>query len=90
MSAASESPSDSTSARSGSAGPFARAALVLAVVVTAAAFTSLMVILAVYFAQGTPHPGLYWTALWGFPLGFALMCVYVVTGPVRRRRLSAT
>ena len=55
-------------------------------VITAASFASLVLILGIYFAQGTPHPGLYWTALWGFPLGFALMCGYVLLSLGRRRR----
>lgn len=69
------------------AGPVSRAALVTAVIVTAASFAALLLILGIYFAQGTPHPGLYWTALWGFPLGFALMCLYMVLNLGRRRRL---
>lgn len=69
------------------AGPISRTVLVIAVAVTAASFAALLLILGIYFAQGTPHPGLYWTALWGFPLGFSLMCVYVVLSVGRRRRL---
>lgn len=83
MSSASGSPA----AQPAAAGPLSRAALILAVAVTAASFAALVLILGIYFAQGTPHPGLYWTALWGFPLGFSLMCVYVVLSLGRRRRL---
>lgn len=66
-------------------GPVSRAALILAVSVTAAAFAAVLLILGIYFADSTPHPGLYWLALWGFPTGFVLMCLYVGLGPVRRR-----
>lgn len=83
------SASGPSAAQPSAAGPISRAALVAAVTVTAASFAALLVILGIYFAQGTPHPGLYWTALWGFPLGFALMCVYVVLSLGRRRRLRA-
>ena len=70
-------------------GPASRTVLYLAVAITAAAVISVMVILGVYFGEGTPHPALFWTALWGLPVGFFLMCGYVVLGLRRRRRLDA-
>lgn len=66
--------------------PLARAVLILGVVVTAASFIALLLILGLYFAQITPHASLYWTALWGFPAGFALMCTYMLITVARRRR----
>lgn len=64
----------------------ARSVLRVGVVLTALSFVALLVILGLYFAEIDPHPGLYWTTLWGFPLGFALMCTYVLTAVARRRR----
>lgn len=66
--------------------PLARAVLILGVVITAASFIALLLIIGLYFAQITPHASLYWTALWGFPAGFALMCTYMLITVARRRR----
>lgn len=70
-------------------GPVSRAALVLGVAITAISFVALLVILGLYFAQIVPHAALYWVALWGFPVGFALMCTYVLLSLGRRRRVRA-
>ncbi|GAA1182899.1 MULTISPECIES: hypothetical protein [Nesterenkonia] len=67
----------------------ARAVLFLGVAITAAAFVALALILGLYFAQADPHPALYFTALWGFPLGFALMIAHVLQAMGRRRRRRA-
>ncbi|GAA1808760.1 hypothetical protein [Nesterenkonia flava] len=66
----------------------ARLCLILGVVVTAASFVALLVILGFYFAGSSQHPQLFGTALWGFPVGFTLMCLYVIFSLGRRRRLS--
>lgn len=70
-------------------GPLPRAALLLAVVVMTVSFAALLIILALYFAQTTPHPVFYWLALWGIPVGFALMCIYMLMRLGGRRRLYA-
>lgn len=67
--------------------PAARATLFVAVAITAAAVASVLLILGVYFAGGSPHPALFWAALWGLPAGFVLMCGYVGLDLRRRRRL---
>ncbi|WP_300343594.1 hypothetical protein [Nesterenkonia sp.] len=71
-------------------GPASRATLLVGVAVTASAFAALLVILGCYAAGSDPHPGLYWLTLWGFPAGFALMCLYVLLSVARRRRLNST
>ncbi|GAB3190778.1 hypothetical protein [Nesterenkonia suensis] len=67
----------------------ARAVLFLGVAITAAAFVALVLILGLYFAEADPHPALYFTALWGFPLGFVLMITSVLQAMGRRRRRAA-
>lgn len=67
----------------------ARALLLTGVVVTAASFLALLAILGLYFAGTDPHPALYFTALWGFPVGFTLMIVYMLLAMSRRRRRRA-
>lgn len=62
-----------------------RAALSLGVIATAVSFIALLAILGSYFAGSVPHEGLYWLALWGFPAGFVLMCLYMVIN-LRKRR----
>ncbi|GAA4839795.1 hypothetical protein [Garicola koreensis] len=69
--------------------PASRAVLFLAVASTAAAVVSVLLILGIYFAGVTPHPALFGTALWGLPVGFVLLCGYVVLDMRRRRRLRA-
>ncbi|WP_150461949.1 hypothetical protein [Nesterenkonia ebinurensis] len=71
-------------------GPVARTSLLLGVSITAASFAALLIILGLYFAEAIPHPGLYWAALWGFPVGFALMCLYLVANLKARRRLAGS
>lgn len=71
-----------------STGPAARISLLLGVAVTAVSFTALLIILGLYFAEARPHPGLYWAALWGFPVGFALMCGYLLATLRTRRRVA--
>ncbi|TLP98274.1 hypothetical protein FEF26_05640 [Nesterenkonia salmonea] len=66
-------------------GVLSRASLILGVIITGASFLSLITILGFYFAGTVPHSGLYWAALWGFPLGFVLMCVYLLINLGRRR-----
>ncbi|WP_022873610.1 hypothetical protein [Nesterenkonia alba] len=63
----------------------ARALLVTGVVVTTVAFLALLTVLGLYFAEQTPHPGLYWVLLWGFPVGFLLMIGYMLLN-LRSRR----
>lgn len=76
--------------RSGiSAAGTGRALLVLGVIITAASFLALLVILGLYFTGADPHPALYFTALWGFPVGFTLMIVHVLYAMSRRRRRRA-
>ncbi|GAA3059042.1 MULTISPECIES: hypothetical protein [Actinomycetes] len=67
-----------------------RAVLLLGVIITAASAVALALILGLYFADAEPHPGLYFTALWGFPLGFTLMVVHLLESMRRRRRRAAT
>lgn len=67
----------------------ARAVLFLGVAITAVALVALGLILGLYFAEVEPHPALYFTALWGFPLGFALMVVHMLQAMGRRRRRRA-
>jgi uncharacterized RDD family membrane protein YckC len=55
-------------------------------VITAAAAIALLVILALYFVQQDPPTGFYFTALWGFPLGFLLLIAYLLFSMNRRRR----
>ena len=64
----------------------ARAMLLAGVAITAASFLALLAILGLYFAEADPHPSLYFTALWGFPVGFTLMIVYMLMAMSRRRR----
>ncbi|GAA1454945.1 hypothetical protein ACFP47_12160 [Nesterenkonia lacusekhoensis] len=64
----------------------ARALLLAGVAITAASLLALVAILGLYFAEADPHPGLYFTALWGFPLGFTLMIAYMLMAMSRRRR----
>lgn len=71
-----------------STGPVARTSLLLGVAVTAVSFAALLIILGLYFADTTPHPGLYWAVLWGFPAGFVLMCGYLLATLKTRRRLA--
>ena len=79
----------STPAPSSVPAPASRAVLILAGVSTAAAVASVLLILVLYFAGAAPHPALFGTALWGLPLGFVLLCGYVVLDMRRRRRLRA-
>ncbi|WP_120003221.1 hypothetical protein [Nesterenkonia muleiensis] len=67
-------------------GPAARASLILGVVITAVSFIALLVILGLYFADIIPHQSLYWATLWGFPAGFALMCLHLLLSLGRRRQ----
>lgn len=60
--------------------------LLAGVAITAASFLALLAILGLYFAGADPHPSLYFTALWGFPVGFTLMIVYMLMAMSRRRR----
>ena len=64
----------------------ARALLLAGVAITAASLLALVAILGLYFAEADPPPGLYFTALWGFPLGFTLMIAYMLMAMSRRRR----
>lgn len=57
----------------------------LGVVITVLSFIALLTILGLYFAEVTPAASLYWVALWGFPVGFILMCVYLLLN-IRGRR----
>lgn len=66
-------------------GPAARVSLILGVVITALSFVALLVILGLYFADTTPAASLYWVTLWGFPVGFILMCAYLLLS-IRGRR----
>ena len=66
-------------------GSAARVSLALGVVLTAISFAALLTILGLYFAGVTPHPSLYWAALWGFPAGFALLCFNLLLTMGRRR-----
>lgn len=67
----------------------ARALLLAGVAITAASLLALLAILGLYFAGTDPHPALYFTALWGFPVGFTLMIVYMLLAMSRRRRRRA-
>lgn len=73
-----------TSRRAGSR--LARVLLWSGAVITAAAAIALLVILALYFVQQDPPTGFYFTALWGFPLGFMLLIAYLLFSINRRRR----
>jgi hypothetical protein len=66
-------------------GVLSRASLILGVCVTALSFIALIAILVFYFSGMVPHAGLYWAALWGFPAGFVLMCLYIMLSLGRRR-----
>lgn len=66
-----------------------RALLMLGVLITAASFLALLLILGLYFAGAEPHPVLYFTSLWGFPVGFTLMVIHVLYAMSRRRRRRA-
>lgn len=65
-----------------------RAVLVIGVAITAVSFLALLLILGLYFGEIIPHASLYWITLWGFPIGFALMCIYVMLQLNRRRRTA--
>lgn len=54
--------------------------------VAAASFAAVLVILGFYFAGHTPPAVWFWVALWGFPVGFLLMCTAMMVSLVRRRR----
>ncbi|NYJ16043.1 hypothetical protein [Nesterenkonia sandarakina] len=56
------------------------------VVITALSGIALLVILSLYFMQADPHPVFYGLALWGFPLGFALLVGFLLFSVNRRRR----
>lgn len=59
----------------------------LGVVITVLSFVALLAILGLYFAEITPAASLYWATLWGFPVGFILMCAYLLLN-IRERRLK--
>lgn len=61
--------------------------LALGVTVTAVSFIALLGLLAAYFFSWPAVPALYALALFGLPVGFALMVLHVVLGAVRRSRL---
>lgn len=67
----------------------ARSVLFLGAAITGAAFVALAAILLMYFIDADGHPALFFISLWGFPLGFALMIVYVLHAMSRRRRRRA-
>lgn len=46
----------------------------------------MVLLLVSYFLQITAWPVFYWFGLFGLPLGFALMLVYVIVKAVLRRR----
>ncbi|GAA1144401.1 cell division protein CrgA [Nesterenkonia lutea] len=56
------------------------------VVVAALSGVSLLMILVMYFLQTDPHPAIYAAGLWGLPLGFGLMTVYLLFSAGHRRR----
>ena len=66
-------------------GVLSRASLILGVIITTVSFFALIAILGFYFGGTVPHAGLYWAALWGFPVGFVLMCLYLLINLGRRR-----
>lgn len=68
--------------------PALRAVLVVGVLVTAVSGLALIGVLASYFAGAAPAflPALYALSLFGLPLGFTLMVLYVVLSAVRRSR----
>ena len=68
----------------------ARGVLFLGVAITLAASVALAAILGLYFAEAAVPPALYVTALWGFPLGFLFLIVYVLHSMSRRRRRHAS
>lgn len=65
--------------------PAIRFATLAGALITAVSFASVLVILGFYFAQSTPHAVWYWIALWGFPVGFALVCASMLMALARRR-----
>ncbi|MGJ9406071.1 hypothetical protein ACHABQ_07075 [Nesterenkonia aurantiaca] len=64
----------------------AQALLWSGVVTTALSGIALLVILSLYFMETDPHPAFYVAALWGFPLGFALLIAFLLLSVNRRRR----
>ncbi|MGJ9373106.1 hypothetical protein [Nesterenkonia sp. CF4.4] len=64
----------------------AQALLWSGVVITALSGIALLVILSLYFMATDPHPAFYVAALWGFPLGFALLIAFLLLSVNRRRR----
>lgn len=56
------------------------------VVVTLASFVATLALLVVYFVGSTQLPALFWLALFAFPVGFALILVYLVAAALLRRR----
>ena len=64
----------------------AQALLWSGVVITALSGIALLVILSLYFMETDPHPAFYVAALWGFPLGFALLISFLLVSVNRRRR----
>ena len=65
--------------------PLSRGILLLGTVLTAAALVSLVTILGAYFLSLDASPTFYFVALWGFPVGFALMLVHMVLSMRHRR-----
>lgn len=66
--------------------PWLRALLIVGAALTAVSFAAMVLLLASYFLQITAWPVFYWFGLFGLPLGFALMLVYVIVKAVLRRR----
>lgn len=64
----------------------AQALLWSGVVITALSGIALLVILSLYFMETDPHPVFYVAALWGLPLGFALLVAFLLFSVTRRRR----
>lgn len=66
--------------------PWLRALLIAGAALTAVSFAAMVLLLVSYFLQITAWPVFYWFGLFGLPLGFALMLVYVIVKAVLRRR----
>lgn len=65
-----------------------RVLLWVGVIVTLASFLATIALLVVYFVDAAQPPALFWLGLYAFPVGFALVLVYLVGSALHRRHHS--
>lgn len=68
---------------------FSRVILALGVTAAIASAVGLVTLLVIYFTGSDAHPVFYGLAFWGMPVAFIMLCLYMVTHIIGRRRMSA-